>query len=210
MRVQKCPWLGIVLIGLMMGIGGAARAELVTVTIDAVVTFDPTGDLAPGTPFSADLFLDDAAPNEEIPPFYLAIDPGTLSATIDGTGPFPGVVADVFTEGSTFWDARGTVDISPFGPLFDSPYWIFLEGVGMTPGQILPDFTSGLIGTIEVGVPGTGGSERVLADVTGLSIAPTVPPAVPLSQLPGALVLIAVLCGSATRLLGRSPGGRVD
>lgn len=170
MRMQKRLALLLTLLAASILIGGNAQATPIEVIINATVTEDATGALGIGAPLSLSLFFDDATPNEVVAPNYLATgNPGSLSTFL--IIPVAGTVSDVTGTGSTSWNATGDVDLTSVLGVF-VPLSIETTGVGMTPGQIAPDYSSLTGGEIVVDLSGVGTGGFVKADIDSIQIVP--------------------------------------
>ena len=156
-------------------LGGAVQATPITVTISATITIDDTGFAGVGNPLVVNIQFDDAEPNEDVAPNYLATaNPGTLDSFLIVA--VTGTIFDVTGTGSTQWEANGDIDLSAAIPGIFLPLSIVINGTGMTPGQIAPDFAVLLPGSeIVVDVDpliGLGISGTVEADINSVTIVP--------------------------------------
>jgi hypothetical protein len=73
------------------------------------------------------------------------------------------------------WGFNGEMDLSAAMPGLMLPIYVGIDGVGLTPEQILPDFSSVTGGEVVVDLALIAPGEAVLADVTAVSITPIVP-----------------------------------
>jgi hypothetical protein len=173
MRMHKLTLMGLALFAAML-IGGAAQAAPVTITINATITHDDTGFAPVGDPLNIDIFLDDATPNEDVAPNYLATgNPGTLSSFLIVA--VTGTIFDVTGTGDTSWDATGEIDLTSLLAGIYLPISIEIDGVGMTPGQITPDFVGAVTGQIVVDLTplaGLGISGTTEAAINSVTIVP--------------------------------------
>jgi hypothetical protein len=172
MRMQKRVLVGLGLLAVLMLVGGTAQATPITVTIAATVTHGGTGLVGVDTPMSMDLFLDDATPNEIVPPNYLASGGvGTLSSFL--IVPVVGTLDWIAgTTGGTFWNTAGLLDLTATLADLYLPFTLTISGTGLTPGQITPDFAGPVTGTLSVDVNELFVGETVEATVTSVGIVP--------------------------------------
>jgi hypothetical protein len=193
MGMQKL-FSGLGLFVALMLMSGTAQAEPTTVTVTASLTYDGTGLVGPaGTVLSLDFLLDDATPNETTPPNYLASGgAGTVSSflilPVAGTADW--IIA---STGGKWWSTAGDLDAGGF----ILPFTLNINGVGLTPGQIIPDFVGPVAGgTLSVDVGGIFPGETVEATITGVEVSFGPPPAVPSLSAPGLVLLWTILAGA--------------
>lgn len=183
--LRSClPVLGL---AALLAWGGAAQATPMSVILSGTIASHPVeldAFIADGDPFSLEMSVDSGTANEGVAPDFLATDPGSVYSylIVDITGTLGSVAA---TAGSGAWSATGLLDILGT-PL---PYAISLTGSGLTPGQILPDFTS-FTGSITIDLSSLVPGAYVVANVDSIAIAPVPEPAT-------ALFLFAGLTGLA-------------
>jgi len=159
---------------LAFGLAAPAQATQMLVTVDATITAGLAPFVNIGDAFSITMLIDDAtADAEPLPNDFSAINVGTLSSflivAVTGT-------VDSVDATPTTWDSAVTLDLSAMLPGVFLPATLALIGVGATPDQVMPDFsslTSGLI-VVDVGtvVPGA----FVVASVDAVTIAPVPEP----------------------------------
>jgi len=199
---------GLGLFAALMLISGTAQAALITVTVTASLTHDGTGLVGPvGTELSLDLLLDTALPNETTPPNYLASDgAGTISSflILPVAGTVEWIIAS--TRG-TWWSSAGVLDAG--GVLL--PFTLNINGAGLTPGQIVPDFVGPVAGgSLSVDVGGIFPGETVDATITGVEVSFAPPPSVPGLSAPALVLLWTILAGAGCIVFRygskRSPG----
>jgi hypothetical protein len=171
MQIQKLSvtWLGLLAASIL--IGGTAQATPMVITIGGTVTYSDTVFVPVGTALNLDVFVDSLTANEDTPPDFLATgDPGTLSSFLIVA--VTGTVFDVTGTGGTNWAFDGELDLSATLPGVFLPITTTIDGSGMTPGQILPDFTGAVTGTISVDLDPLAplASGMVLADVVSVSV----------------------------------------
>lgn len=162
---------------LMLGV--AAQATPVQITVAATITVDGTGVAPPGTPIDLNLFVDDLTPDEDpAAGLFLATNPGAADAflIVDVLGPILSVTADA-TGGD--WSATG--ELVALGAI-TLPFQVVLNGVGLTPDQILPDFSGAFSGEIIVDVTPLAGlinplpGPEVRATINSITIGPVPEP----------------------------------
>jgi hypothetical protein len=185
---------GLGLFAALMLMIGTAQAAPVTVTVTASLTHDGTGLVGPvGTELSLDFHLDDAMPNETTPPNYLASGGvGTLSSflIVPVAGTVDWIIAS--TRG-TWWSNAGVLDAGGFL----LPFTLNINGAGLTPGQIIPDFLGPVTGgSLSVDVGAIFPGETVEATITGVttSFVPVAP--VPSLSAPALVLLWTSLAGA--------------
>jgi hypothetical protein len=193
MGMQKL-FSGLGLFVALMLMSGTAQAAPVTVTVTASLTYDGTGVVGPaGTELSLDYLLDDATPNETTPPNYLASGgAGTVSSflILPVAGTVEWIIAS--TRG-TWWSNAGVLDAGGFL----LPFTLNINGAGLTPGQIVPDFVGPVAGgSLSVDVGGIFPGETVEATVTGVEISFGPPPSVPSLSAPALVLLWTILAGA--------------
>ena len=191
LRMASCL-LG--LVGSLSWAGGAQASPL-TVTFDGTIASAPpelTGFADPGNPFSLQMYVDSATPNEGTSPDFQATSPGSVYSflIVDIYGSLDSVTA---TAGTGTWSANGVFSIAGY----DLPYAMAITGTGLTPGQILPDFSS-FTGTITIDLMALAPAlsleslDPVVANVDSITIA---------APEPATAVLVAVaLSGVALAL----------
>jgi hypothetical protein len=190
---------GLGLFAALMLMSGIAQAAPVTVTVTASLTYDGTGLVGPvGTELSLDFLLDDATPNETTPPNYVASGGvGTVSSflIVMVAGTVDWVVA---STGGTWWSTAGVLD----GAGFLLPFTLNINGAGLTPGQISPDFVGPVAGgslSVDVGVIFPG--ETVEATITSVTTSFGPAPPVPSLSAPALVVLWTILAGAGCTVI---------
>jgi len=191
---------GLGLVAALMLMIGTAQAAPITVTVTASLTYDGTGLVGPvGTELSLDFHLDDAMPNETTPPNYLASGGvGTLSSflIVPVAGTVDWVIAS--TRG-TWWSSAGVLDAGGFL----LPFTLNINGAGLTPGQIVPDFVGPVAGgSLSVDVGGIFPDETVEATITGLEISAGPTPPLPILSAPALVLLSTTLAGAGCTVIG--------
>jgi hypothetical protein len=190
---------GLGLFAALMLMIGTAQAAPITVTVTASLTHDGTGLVGPvGTELSLDFLLDDATPNETTPPNYVASGGvGTVSSflIVPVAGTVDWIIAS--TRG-TWWSTAGVLDAEGFL----LPFTLNINGTGLTPGQIIPDFVGPVAGgslSVDVGavVPG----ETVEATITGVKTTFGPVPSVPSLSAPALVLLWTILAGAGCTVL---------
>jgi hypothetical protein len=187
---------GLGLFAALMLMSGSAQAAPMTVTVTASLTYDGTGLVGPvGTELSLDFLLDDATPNETTPPNYVASGGvGTVSSflIVLVAGTVDWVIA---STGGTWWSTAGVLD----GAGFLLPFTLNINGAGLTPGQIIPDFVGPVAGgslSVDVGVIFPG--ETVEATITGVTTSIGPAPSVPSLSAPALVLLWTILAGAGS------------
>jgi hypothetical protein len=190
---------GLGLFAALMLLIGTAHAAPITVTVTASLTHDGTGLVGPvGTELSLALLLESATPNETTPPNYVASGGvGTVSSflIVQVAGTVDWIVA---STGGTWWSTVGVLD----GAGFLLPFTLNINGAGLTPGQIIPDFVDPVTGgSLSVDVGGIFPGETVEATITGVttSFGPVAP--VPSLSAPALVLLWTILAGAGLTAL---------
>jgi hypothetical protein len=131
----------------MAVVGANAQAVMKSITIDAVIQNNADGILQSAityySHFPVAIVVDTADVNASPTPStaYATTTPASMGAVffVPISGP-----AQISATGSTSWTATGYlwIPILPKQPSQYLPYTLTITGTGMTPGQILPNFTS--------------------------------------------------------------------
>jgi hypothetical protein len=167
------------LVAALLLFGAAAQATPVQITLAATITVDGTGAAPPGTLIDLNLFVDDLTPDEDpAAGLFLATNPGVADAflLVDVLGPILSVTAD-----STGGDWKASGELVALG-LITLPFQVVMNGVGLTPDQILPDFSGAFSGEIIVDVTPLAGlinplpGPEVRATINTITIAPVPEP----------------------------------
>ena len=193
MRTQNL-WAGLGLFAALMLLSGTAQAAPITVTVTASLTHDGTGLVGPvGTELSLDFLLESATPNETTPPNYVASGGvGTVSSflIVQVAGTVDWIVA---STGGTWWSTVGVLD----GAGFLLPFTLNINGAGLTPGQIIPDFVGPVTGgSLSVDVGAIFPGETVEATITGVKTSFGPVPSVPSLAAPALVLLGTILAGA--------------
>jgi len=147
----------------------AAQATPTPVQVTVILTFNDAGYPAVGTEMVLDFLFDSDTPDEDpAPGSYLATNHGT----VDGGLAISGSVHELRAlEPLGLWAVSGTVDVAAVS---DVPFLLAITGPGLTPDQILPDFTSLTGGVLKVDFTGAYGwhGTRVIADVVAIDTIP--------------------------------------
>jgi len=155
---------------MLLLVATSGEAIPVQVVFNGQITSSPTPAVAVGTAFVATLTLDSATADEAgAVGAFMATNPGTVASTL--IIPVSGPVNSITTTGSTQWIANSA--LMALGNAL--PTVMTLIGTGMTPDQILPDFTTLSAGTISVdlnNLAGLGISGTAFASVTSISSLP--------------------------------------
>jgi len=158
------------LLAMLLLVATRGQAVSVQVVINGQITSSPTPAVAVGTPFAATLTLDSATADEVAAAgAFLATNPGTVASSL--LVPVSGPINSITTTGSTQWIADST--LVALGNAL--PTVMTLIGTGMTPDQILPDFTTLSAGTISVDLNSLGAfgiSGTAFASVTSIGSLP--------------------------------------
>ena len=165
-------------VALLSTMGAAAQAAIMNVTIGATVTHSyGLGTFVPvGSSLALTLYLDTDNPDAD--PTVGAFT-ATNNSNLDSflIVPVTGSAA-VSSSGSNNWSATGLLDLTATIDGLYLPYSVTISGTGMTPDQILPNFSSvtgGLITVDTSQIVDTG--TQILATVNSVSISEVPVPA---------------------------------
>lgn len=158
---------------LLTVVGTAAQAAILNVTIGATVTENAGGALEAFVPMGSSLSFTVLVDTDNLDAngaagAYTATDNSNVDTFL--VVPVTGTSA-ITTLGSTAWSSVGALDLTSVSPGLYLPYVVNIDGTGMTPDQILPDFASligGLI-TVDMSPLGIEGGQ-VIASVNSVSI----------------------------------------
>jgi hypothetical protein len=174
-----------------------AFAEPVRIDLAGEIASSSLPNSSPGDPFSISLFVDAQAPDENgAPGAYLATTPGTGQFQWKDATPGTMELLSVSSNASSGeWVAELWTD-----PIAGShPVTVSLSGLGMSPDQVLPDFTSFTNGTAFFDGSLTWFSFVIYVDVLSVEIVSLEePPSVPaLPAGSGLLVYLLIVIASA-------------
>ncbi len=164
-------WGGLLCAVLVSWIVGAGPARAISIQVEGDLAFP--GDTIPGL-LTLSFEVAGNTPDEDpAAGAYEATSPGTFSGTFDtptlGTIGVGGAISSITaTAPGGPWIVTGETLVS----LLPIPVTVTLFGTGMTPDQILPDFTSFTSGSFLVDATGPLGLGEGTGSVTSLEIVP--------------------------------------
>jgi hypothetical protein len=174
-RAENAIRAGLLAMALVLTSGAASAIPFqvsIGTTITGVTPLALSGVVPVGSSLAMDLFFDSATPNEVAGPAYQATSPGTLSSFL--LIPVTGTVDQVTTDGVGTWNlvASMTLDLSGFGlGIVVLPLTGTVTGVGLTGGQILPDFASLTSGSFNVNTTPLGfGAGAIVGTIDSITL----------------------------------------
>lgn len=166
-----------ILIPLLMACTGFANAAQWSVTMNGIVTDNAglDGTLNIGDALAFTVIIDDTNPDADpAAGAYLATDNSLVDTFL--IVPVTGS-ASISTSGDSSWNSVGILDLTSVVAGLYLDYTVSVSGLGMTPDQIMPDFTTFSSGEILVDMSPLGAGLQVAATLNSIDI--TAIPAVP-------------------------------